>query len=1220
MIESSELDFVSPREHKASTLVQLLQRRAGELTRHASYTFLLDGSTERLTLTFSELDSAARAVASRIQKLNMKGERALLLYAPGLDFIVGFFGCLYAGVIAVPVYPPNPVQPARTLKRLQAIVADAGAKLAITTSAILKKVEKLAAPELALLHWLASDTIVNENVGNGEWEDLGITSQDLAFLQYTSGSTGAPKGVMITHQNLLHNAEMVYQAFSHKPGDSYVSWLPTFHDMGLMAGVLQPLYGGFSAVLMSPVSFLQNPFRWLQAISDYKATTSGGPNFAYDLCLRRISAEQRATLDLSSWSVAFNGAEPVRRETLERFAKTFGPCGFRKEALYPCYGLAEATLIVSGGSKTAEPITRNVVTQALENHRVEEASRSEVDSRSLVSCGSALVGEEIAIVNQVTLTRCLPHEVGEIWVRSPSAGVGYWNREAESTQTFKAYIANTNEGPFLRTGDLGFLQDGELFVTGRYKDLIIIRGHNHYPQDIELTVERSHPALRAGCGAAFTAEVDGEEHLVVVQEIDLSRAPDLDEVFAAMRQSVSENHELQLYAIALLKPGSIPKTSSGKIQRRACRAGFIKGDLGEIERSTLQDEESVADDEESFIRRALLSAEPDKRQSLMESYLLDQAAQILKTKVARLRSKRSLSSFGLDSLMAIELKNRIEADLELTVPLTAFLQEGGVAQLAGTLLDQLNGLADHSTLAPVAKKGNEDQPLSYVQQSIWFLHQLAPESAAYNVAFAAWLRAEVDVTTLRRALQILVDRHPSLRTKFIMRDAGPIQQVQEQVEVDFDERDASALTLDELNEVVVEEAHRPFDIEHGPVFRACMFTRSKSEHVLLLAAHHLVIDGWSFWVLLDELREIYTAEKNHIAQSLAPLTFEYAHYVRWQSEMLAGPAGERLWNYWQKELSGGLPVLNLPTFRARPRKQSFRGASHSLNLGKDLTQQLKATAQAEGTTLYTLLVAAFLGLLHRYSGQQEILIGSPAAGRTRAEFEGIIGCFFNAVVLRGDLSGDPSFTDFLRQVRATVLRALEHQDYPSHLLAQRLQPAHQTGQAQLYQATLIFQQPRGGTAQSSFESATVSNSDELAFEFFPLQRRSARSELELELIETSNGIQAAWHYNTDIFEAEIIARMAGNFQKLLQGILANPQQRVSELPLLTELERDELLVKWSKAPANYSSDMTVQKLFEEQVAKTPAKLAAVAGDSVSSFEELNERANSLANLITELRR
>jgi hypothetical protein len=628
--------------------------------------------------------------------------------------------------------------------------------------------------------------------------------------------------------------------------------------------------------------------------------------------------------------------------------------------------------------------------------------------------------------------------------------------------------------------------------------------------------------------------------------------------------------------------------------------------LEEIERNTLQDEPAAEEKEESFIRRALLSAETSKRRPLMESYLLEQISQISKIKIPRSRSTHSLASIGLDSLMAVELKNRIEADLELAVPLTALLQEGGAAQLADALLELLNGPVVSSAVSITTTQPYEEQPLSYVQQSIWFLHQLAPELAAYNVAFAARIRSEVDVATLRRALQILVDRHPSLRTRFLTRDTGPVQQVDERAEIDFEQIDASA---PELSEAIVADAHRPFDIEHGPVFRARLFTSSDNEQVLLLTAHHLVIDGWSFWVLLDELRELYAAEKNHLAPSLAPLAFQYSDFVRWQDEMLAGSQGEQLWNYWQKELSGDLPALNLPSFRARPRAQSFHGASHSLQLSKDLTRRLQEMAKAEGTTLYTVLVAAFLVLLHRYSGQEDILIGSPAAGRTRAEFEGIIGCFFNAVVLRANVSGNQTFNEFLQQTRGTVLRGLEHQDYPSHLLAQRLQPKRQAGHGNLFQTSFIFQQPR-----------RQSETDELALEFFPVQRRAARSELELELIETNNGLFALWTYNTDIFETEIISRMAHHFQQLLEAVVNNPQQRISELPLLTESEREELLVQWSKTHLDYSSDLTVNRLFEEQVAKTPLKLAAVAGESSSSFEKLNEQANSLANLLTELQR
>ncbi|HEX8474389.1 MAG TPA: condensation domain-containing protein [Pyrinomonadaceae bacterium] len=1232
MSESSKLAFVHEEENKASTLVELLRRRASEQPARSGYTYLADGDSEELALTYSELDARAKTIAATLQKLNMKGERALLLYPPGLDFIVGFFGCLYAGVIAVPAYPPDPNQLARNLKRLQAIINDAQAKVAITTGGILRKVEKLLehAPALKALHWLASDTIASESDAGSEWLNPDVTDESIAFLQYTSGSTGAPKGVMLTHGNLLHNAKMVYHAFSHTATDKYISWLPTFHDMGLMAGVLQPLYGGFPVVLMSPISFLQNPFKWLQAITRYRGTTSGGPNFAYDLCLRKINAEQRATLDLSSWTVAFNGAEPVRQETLERFAATFASCGFRKEALFPCYGLAEATLIVSGGIKTIQPIVKRASVEALENHRIMEADESDAETRPLVSSGRALVDEEIAIVHPKTLKRCQPHEVGEIWVASPSVGKGYWNRPAETEQTFGAYITDTNEGPFLRTGDLGFLQDGELFVTGRHKDLIIIRGHNHYPQDIELTMEQSHPALRKGCGAAFTVDVDGEERLVVVQEIDARRQPDVDEVYDAIRASVSENHELQVYAIALLKPGSVPKTSSGKIQRRACRAGFLKGELEEIERSTLDDEADAPEEtEESFIRRALLSSEAGKRQPLMEAYLLEQIAPVLKTTPARLRSNRPLTSFGLDSLAAVELKNRIDVDLKLSVPLTTLLDEGGVAQLAKTLLEQLNepSASDTSTLLPppppvTSQKATAEETLSFVQESIWFLHQLAPESAAYNVAFAARIRARVDAALLRRALQALVNRHPSLRTKFLTREGEPVQLVQEGAEVDFEETDASAFDASELNERTNAEAHVPFDLERGEVFRARLFKCSDNDYVLLLTAHHIAIDGWSFWVLLDDLRELYASEKNHTTPALPSLPFAYTDYTRWQRDVLAGAQGERLWNYWQKELSGELPVLKLPTFRARPRVQTFSGTSHAFALDSELTRRLQSLAKAESTTLYTVLVAAFQVLLHRYTGQEDILIGSPASGRSRAEFENIVGCFFNAVVLRANLSGDPPFNKFLRQVRGTVLGALAHQDYPSHLLARRLQPNREPGQGQLFQVSFILQQPHRPAAAQTFAGNPAHESDasELRFEFFPLQRRSARSELELELIEADGGFNAWLHFNTDLFESELIARMAAHFQMLLDSVAADAGQRISRLSLLTHGEREQLLSEWSTTHADYSRNVTAHELFEEQAAKTPKKVASVAQDGALTFEEINEEANKLANLLTEIQR
>jgi acyl-CoA synthetase (AMP-forming)/AMP-acid ligase II len=566
---------------KKSTTIDLLTHRTQHQPNQTAYTFLHRGETEINKLTYQELDRQARAIASRLQSLNATGERALLLYQPGLEFIAAFFGCLYAGVIAVPAYPPRRNQ---KMTRLQAIVENAQATVVMTTTALLENTKRQFAdtPGLATMNWLTTDNIAG-NVAL-DWQKPTISSDTLAFLQYTSGSTGTPKGVMVTHGNLLHNSALIYQSFGHSTDSQGVIWLPPYHDMGLIGGVLQPLYGGFPVTLMSPVDFLQQPFRWLKAISMYRATTSGGPNFAYDLAASKITPEQLASLDLSSWEVAFTGAEPVRAETIERFAATFEPCGFRKEAFYPCYGMAETTLIVAGGAKTAIPIVRQIQTDALEQNRVVTAKNKD-NSRQIVGCGRSLANLKIAIVDPKTLKNLPDNQVGEIWVSGDSVAFGYWNRPQETEMMFNAYLADAGEEPYLRTGDLGFLQDGELYITGRIKDAIIIRGQNHYPQDIEQTVEQSHPALRPNCGAAFAVEVKGSERLVIVQEIKRSylRKLDVKEVVESIRRAVTAEHNLQVYATVLVKTESIPKTSSGKIQRHACRAGFLAGTLNVVE-------------------------------------------------------------------------------------------------------------------------------------------------------------------------------------------------------------------------------------------------------------------------------------------------------------------------------------------------------------------------------------------------------------------------------------------------------------------------------------------------------------------------------------------------------------------------------------------------------------------------------------------------------------
>lgn len=677
----------------ASTFVELLQWRSLSSVDRRSHTFLRDGETEESHLTYGELDRTARAIAARLQQWQVRGERAILLYPPGLDYIAALFGCLYAGAIAVPLYPPRPN---RSLERIASIVRDTGATIGLATPTILANRERWETeiPSLKALRWLTLEEIPHDLAC--QWQDPQITPDTLAYLQYTSGSTGTPKGVMLTHRNLLDNCALIQQFFEDTPHSQGVCWLPPYHDMGAIGGILQPIYVGANTVLMSPLAFLQRPFRWLQAISRYQATTSGAPNFAYELCLRRIDAQQRKTLDLSSWQVAFNGAEPIRSETLDAFTEAFAPCGFRREAFYPCYGLAEATLLVSGGSKGRSPVVCTLEKAALQNHQAIVANAESTATVTLVSCGRTAADRHLAIVDPQSGEVCASDRIGEIWVSGASIARGYWNQPKEQEQTFQVYL-NDLPTSFLRTGDLGFLKDGELFITGRLKDAIVIRGRNYYPHDIERTLESSHPLLRPGCCAAFSIEANGSERLVAIAEVERSykNHGDSTEIIAAIRTAVMESDELAVYGIVLLKPGSLPKTSSGKIQRYLCQSLFLENRLDAIALDILNGEPR-----ENFPaaieREQLLASPPEQRESLLVSELLLQLAQILKRDVMELDPQQPLSAFGLDSLTLFELKERIETELEIALAPATLLAGMTVTQLARDLCDRLAPESDRS--------------------------------------------------------------------------------------------------------------------------------------------------------------------------------------------------------------------------------------------------------------------------------------------------------------------------------------------------------------------------------------------------------------------------------------------------------------------------------------------------------------------------------------------
>jgi acyl-CoA synthetase (AMP-forming)/AMP-acid ligase II len=570
-------------ETKYNSMVELLCARAAEQPDERAYVFLSDRGGEEASLTFWELERRADALAAQLVERGERGDRALLMFPPGLDFIVAFFGCLIAGMIAVPMMPPRRLG-ARDSSA--SIVADCRPRFALTSSSL--KVarsdlsERLATTGLDFIEADAAREITAPV--HSTFPKPG--PQDLAFLQYTSGSTSDPKGVMVSHGNLLTNSEMIRFVYGNTPATTYVSWVPLYHDMGLILNVVQTLYVGSLCVLMAPVSFLQRPLTWLRAISDYRAEFATAPNFAFDLCIDRFRPDQMAGIDLSGWKIALNGAEPVRAETMEHFIATFAPYGFNPKACSPAYGLAEATLLASGGGRGRGLVTRRVSRAALQRHRA-AAPSSEEDAQLLAGCGKSLVGEKLAIVDPETGVRLRTDDVGEIWISGPNIAQGYWQNSEATTATFSACIEGEADERWLRTGDLGFLDNtGELYITGRIKDVIIIRGINHYPQDLEETVQASHPALRRHGGAAFSLpDEHGQERLVVVQEVERTqmRRVSLEDLEGAIREAIATEHELAIDQVVLIRPGNLPKTTSGKIQRGLARRLFLEGRLAELE-------------------------------------------------------------------------------------------------------------------------------------------------------------------------------------------------------------------------------------------------------------------------------------------------------------------------------------------------------------------------------------------------------------------------------------------------------------------------------------------------------------------------------------------------------------------------------------------------------------------------------------------------------------
>lgn len=1158
----------APNEARA-TFIDVLHNHVGRQPSRIAIRSLADAWDEPVCLTYAELDGQARLAASYLSQLADPGDRVVIFLPSGVDYAVAFLGCMYAGLIAVPAYSPE-TKGSGSAVRLVGIVRDCRPRLVITTTPGIEAVYELLAmcepgPRVVVpAEWKSSST---------DWTPPAVHRDTIAFLQYTSGSTSAPKGVMITHGNLVANEASIKAAFEFDRDDTVVSWLPLFHDMGLVGALLQPLFSGASVVLLSPQQFLERPARWLEAISRFGGTISGGPDFAFRLCTERVSEASLHGLDLSSWTLAFCGSEPIRAGTFDAFSNRFGAVGFDGRAAYACYGLAEATLIVTGatrgGGLQAVPFTQGDV----------------------VCCGRVQAAHEVRIVGAQG-----DGNTGEIWFSGPSVSPGYWN----NTEATNATFTEVDGVRFLRTGDLGILREGCLYVTGRQKDLIIVRGQNIYPQDVEQLIEAEVEGVRRGRVAAFPIVSNGQEAIGVAAEVNraMQRIISPDALASTISETIANVYQEPAKLVLLLQPGEIPKTSSGKLQRSRCYELWQSGELNLFASgglAALTEKKEPAPQNESDTLPNL-----DEVIGIWKS--------VLQTRVVRPGDNFFL--IGGNSITAVQVIARLRERLGIALELHHLFEAPTPIRLAGALQQSL-AQPQASALAIPTRAGLSEARASHAQERLWFLWQLEPSSPAYNVSGAARLLGPLNEKALEAAIAQIVQRHESLRTSFCGGPDGTLQRVHQSYAPAIARDDLSALD-EKIREakaerLLDEEAATPFDLESGPPLRVRLVRCAPQNHRLIVTVHHIACDAWSMQLLIDEFVALYDSLVERAACALSELPIQYIDFAEWQRARLQAGETERQLAYWRQKLGSDHPVLELPADRPRRPDRSCLGDTYRLVIDPGLTAQLRSLSQAGQATMFMVLLAGFKTLIYRYTGQQQIRVGVPTANRTQSVLEDLIGVFVNTQVLSTTVDGHLRFDEILTRVKTTVLEAQAHQDLPFDQLVESLRPERCLTHNPLFEVMVNYLEVS--------RSRRVCHAGGLDIEIIRTRSRDIQFDLSLDIEKHEDDIDLIFTYAVDLFESATIARLGKHFERLLRAIADHPDTRLADVPLFDRDESVLVFDKWGRGEERAIDGRCLHELIAARSAECQDMVAVVCGDATLTYRQLNARANQLARYL-----
>lgn len=1182
-----------------SSIVEVVKYHALHSGARVVYVFI-DDSGKETRITYSDLNRKASQIAANLLQQVSAGERVVLLIPQGVDYIYTFFGCLYAGVIAVPFYPPTTTKHS---PKVLGVVANSEASMVITADHLLPLTTECLEENPSIR--IASTSEIQRETKQVKLPLPKL--EDVAFLQYTSGSTGNPKGVMVCHRNILSNVRGLERAGHVTSKDVFCSWLPLFHDLGLITGFLLPAYVKAKGVLMTPARFIKRPLAWLESITKFKATICGAPNFAFAQCVRRMKADKMHTIDLSTWRVAYNAAEPIEALVLEEFVECFKPAGFSRSAFFTSYGMAEVTAYITA-SDAVDPVNIGKFNaDALKNYQVRLEDDKE-KSISVVSCGRPEDDHQVRIVSGSTFMEMEDEQMGEVWVAGPSVAQGYWGDRERTLDAFHNEIAGRPGEKFLRTGDLGFIHNGELYISGRKKDILIIRGRNYTPHDLELCSSRSHEAYRPG--GAVAAEVDGQ--LVLIQEIERKFVKKLDFEAAMLqtRTALFEQFELVLFDICYVKAGQLPRTSSGKLRRSTTRQMYIDADFDRL--NAVEQHRSAADSAESTNSAENFTATEKALADIWRSLFT----------IQNIAQQDSFIALGGDSISATQLMTNVQSQFGVQLTIRDLFEQSSLARMAACI----DRLAEDGSQVTEIDTTNDTIVPTVGQRQLWIIDQVHQGSAQYNLPFTLTLKGELNRTALKQALNHLIIRHLPLRTAFKEHNGGCHLEAAQTWDLTLETQTLFNADATELDNVVHEFCARAFDLSNPLKIRAQLLETARDNHCLTLVIHHLAADGWSKGLIQQEFSECYNAAVEERSANLVELTAKYHHVAQSQNQWLEGEEAQAQRDYWRNALTDIPTVHNVPLDYPRGEKQSFVGECLIQKLDDELTNKIQGFAKTQQTTLFMVLHAAFSTLLSRYSGDSDVVVGSSFANRELAQSQPLVGFFTNALPIRSSFNAATNFASLLAQSKVNTLRAYENQQVPFELIASDL---NQTGNQQhnpVFQVML--------TLQNTQEAPVVLNNLDVSERepaYYP-----ALFDLTLDIFEQEDGLRINWIYAQSLFNAETIATMSEHFSRLLQAVITTPTSPIVDLPLFTDAQQQTWINTVNRCdsvgntpqqpnqalPELYQTGNFLQ-WFEAQAQQHPEQVAVsntantCKNDSVCrlTYAELNSKANQLARVL-----